>query len=113
MRLAAHVQFGLVPERRKRDRQSTALETSLHGAGTVRIPVKVVDLSSDGCRLEFRGDVPEGAAVTIALPGLDAWEASVIWSKRGTAGCRFTRPLHPSLVQRFTESADDELTPEG
>lgn len=113
MRLAAHVRFGLVPERRKRDRQSTALGTSLRGTGMVSIPVKVVDLSSDGCRLEFRGDVPEGVAVTIALPGLDAWEARVIWSKRGTAGCRFTHPLHPSLVQRFTESADDERAPEG
>ena len=101
MRIAAHVSFANDHDARRRERVPAAFGVSLRDQEKLRIAVRIVDLSTDGCRLEFGGELPEGARIAIAFPGLEAWEARVVWSKRGSAGCKFVHPMHPTLVRRL------------
>ena len=102
MRLAAEVSFIAGLDARRSQRQPSALSGSLREDGNTRIGVSVVNLSSHGCRLEFGGELPEGALISVKIPEHQPWQARIIWSKRGAAGCEFTHPLHPAVVQELS-----------
>ena len=102
MRVAAELIVDHRFDERKSDRRPSGAGAALGGEGRLKVQVRIVDISSQGCRLELSGPLPEGALVSVKVPTFEPWQARIVWSKRGTAGCQFTHLLHPAVVQRLT-----------
>ncbi|HXH53152.1 MAG TPA: PilZ domain-containing protein [Sphingomicrobium sp.] len=58
-----------------------------------------LDLSCYGFRLQDRPGLRPGKHFGVALQGLAPVTALVIWRDHDWAGCKFTTPLHPALLE--------------
>jgi hypothetical protein len=83
------------------ERHACLLEGCVREQGKPGIEAIVLNISESGCRLDSRAELEEGTRVWVRLPGLEPWEARVVWTRGGSAGCRFAQPLHPAVVQRL------------
>lgn len=75
--------------RQRTNRSAVAMEAELVRACGNKEAIAVEDLSIDGCSV--RGWFIEGDRVTIRLPRIGQFAASVRWAARGRAGLRFER----------------------
>jgi hypothetical protein len=66
--------------------------------GGTGVTVQVLDLSTEGFRVETHLELAPGADVWIRLPGLESRHAKVVWADRFRFGCAFVEPLHPAVV---------------
>ena len=69
--------------------------------GKPGVDATVLNISNSGCRLDTREPISPGARVWVRLPGLEPWEGRIMWTRGGSAGCKFVQPLHPAVVQRL------------
>lgn len=83
------------------ERHACLLEGSVREQGKPGIEAVVLNISASGCRLDTSVRFAEGTRIWVRLPGLEPWESRIIWSRGGSAGCRFVLPLHPAVVQRL------------
>jgi hypothetical protein len=92
-------------ERRAHSRIAVQLSASLRGRGQTGAPVRVVDLSIDGCRVEANGALVPGSWVWLNLPGLESLYAQIIWWHDCYGGLEFDPPLHPTVLNRLADPA--------
>jgi hypothetical protein len=90
--------------RRGLPRFALALDAWLRD-GDRRIPVKVSDLSCDGCRVEGGIFLEQATEIWLKIKGMTPFAARVAWSREGKAGCEFLTPLDEELVGRLQKSA--------
>ena len=82
---------------RKSRRFSVLLEARpSHGAA-----VRIVDISSNGCRLELPEQVPAEALARLTAEGVELPPARIIWSGGQKAGLQFSRPLDAHVLERL------------
>lgn len=93
------------PKEREAPRYPVQIEASIRKPGGVRFKVQVRDLSTHGFKIAAGADVRVGSTVWLSVPGLESLEAQVAWSDYDWAGCRFSRPLHPAVLDRFVAGA--------
>jgi PilZ domain len=84
-------------EERVAARCRVSIRANVREAGSTRIDIDVVDLSATGFRFESVYGFAIGARVFLSLPTLSPLEAVVAWRNRSSFGCRFVRPLYPSV----------------
>ncbi len=104
MKLAAEIVDG-PSEQRKAERRTTGIRSALRPRGMGSVPVQVVDISAEGCKVEVRPTPYAGSTVWLKLPGLEPWYAKVAWVGDDCAGLQFSQPLHPAVVERFVSAA--------
>lgn len=73
----------------RKDRQSVAIDAVVHRADGSSMPVKLTDVSEEGCRIEADEQFAIGEQVQIALPKLAPVRAQIRWALPGSAGTRF------------------------
>lgn len=66
--------------------------------GTMRETVEILDISVGGARVSAVAPLRTGYSVWIKLPGIEAQEARVAWTRGFESGCEFVRPLHPAVL---------------
>src|SRR6266496_988149 len=77
-------------------------EISLRAAGRNSYRVRVLDLSTDGCKVELV-DVPRiGDRMRVKFEGLELLEAEVCWIEGHTAGLKFEHHMHPAVLDLLT-----------
>lgn len=88
------------PERkgRKSERVPIELGAGLRQRGGSGVSIQIVDLSVSGFRASTHLDLEPGTDVWLRLPGLEAYQAKVAWTKGQYVGCAFERPLHPAVL---------------
>ena len=88
------------PERkgRKSERVPIELGAGLRQRGGSGVSIQIVDLSVSGFRASTHLDLQPGTDVWLRLPGLEAYQAKVAWTKGQYVGCAFERPLHPAVL---------------
>lgn len=112
----AGVVFDAVPAVQRRlsrgsARHSLATEVTLRRTGRAICRVRVLDVSSTGCRLEVvdRPNVDE--RVWLRFDGLESIEATVCWVAGFKVGLKYANPIHPAvfgeLLRRFDASQGD------
>ena len=57
------------------------------------VPVKVMDLSREGCRLETDGSLKIGERVEIQVPKYGSFPAQIRWALGNEAGAVFLEPV--------------------
>ena len=86
------------PERRRTPRLAISLSASLRERGRSAFSVRLVDISTTGCRIELWSDLPADSWVWLKLPGLEPRYSRLAWCRGGFAGVEFEAPLHEAVV---------------
>ena len=86
---------------RRCERRPVRGAVAFRRSGQHRVMVNLLDISTEGFRIETFGGVTDGAVVWVTLPGLAPMEARIVWCRKDEAGCRFVAPLHPSVLDRL------------
>lgn len=90
---------------RKFDRRLVGIEVGLRQAGRSNYRSTLIDLSPQGCKVEFVERPRSLTQVWVKLPGLEAIPATVRWVGGFQGGVEFERNIHPAvfdlLLQRL------------
>ena len=95
--------------RRQAARFALRVSASLRERGRARMPIRLIDLSSHGCRIETLAEHPLSSWLWVYVSGLEAQYARVVWRRDRYAGLEFYAPLHEGLLNRVLET-NDHLT---
>lgn len=74
-------------------RIALSIEATAREPGRVGVPVRAVDISTNGCRVELFNDGFSGSLVWLTIKGLAAQSSRILWQKDGFAGLEFLTPL--------------------
>jgi hypothetical protein len=88
---------------RKSERVSLAMGAGLRQRGGTGVSIQIMDLSVDGFRASTHLNLAKGTDVWLRLPGLEPYQARVIWAKGNFIGCAFERPLHPAVLEMIVK----------
>ncbi len=67
--------------------------------------VRIVDISSNGCRLELPREVRADALARLTAEGVELPPARVVWTGGHSAGLEFVRPLDANVLERLRSRA--------
>jgi flagellar basal body rod protein FlgF len=73
----------------RKDRHPVAIDAVVHRTDGSKAPVRLTNLSDDGCRIEADGHFIIGERVNIAIPRMGHVKAQVRWALDGSAGAKF------------------------
>ena len=74
-------------------RVDTNFEASLTDSDGHRVPVVVLDISREGCRLETDGTLRIGEKIEIEVPKYGTFPAQIRWALGHEAGAVFLEPI--------------------
>jgi hypothetical protein len=83
---------------RKSERVALEIGAGLRQRGGTGVGIQIMDLSTDGFRASTHLQLEKGSDVWLRLPGLEPYQAKVMWAKGSFIGCAFERPLHPAVL---------------
>lgn len=83
---------------RRTERIPIDAEVNLRTLGRANYRVRILDLSTDGCRVELVERPSVGDPVSIKFDGLDTLEAEVSWVEGHLAGLMFKNRIHPAVL---------------
>ena len=93
----------VAPEAKEQiERRAARLEVP--GEVALRVPghnnyhVRILDLSTDGCRVELVERPSVGDLMMVKFEGLEVMDAEVCWVEGFNAGLKFDRPIHPAVL---------------
>ena len=81
------------PERRRVPRAALRLNATIREPGRSRAGVKVIDISTHGCRIEAISGATTDSWVLLTIAGLETQYSRVAWSCHEFAGLEFATPL--------------------
>lgn len=90
---------------RKAERVTLEMGAGLRQRGGTGVAIQIMDLSVDGFRATTHLSLAKGADVWLRLPGLEPYQARVMWAKGSFVGCAFERPLHPAVLDMIVNKA--------
>lgn len=73
----------------RKDRRTVVIDAIVHDADGEETPVKLTDVSDEGCRIESDRDFRIGEEVEIAIPTGGRVKAQIRWALMGSAGAKF------------------------
>lgn len=73
----------------RKDRHEVKADAVVHRGDGSHVPVKVANISDEGCRIESREHFSIGERVTIAIPRMGTVKAQIRWSLPDSAGAKF------------------------
>jgi len=83
------------------ERIGLSLRATVREAGQNRLPVKVIDISISGCRIEFVGVPFAQDSLWITIEGCESVPARVKWQKDGFAGLQFMALFSEAVLTRL------------
>lgn len=90
---------------RKSQRVTLEMGAGLRQRGGTGVSIQIVDLSVDGFRASTHLQLAKGTDVWLRLPGLEPYQAKVMWTKGIFIGCAFERPLHPAVLDMIVKKS--------
>jgi hypothetical protein len=79
----------------RKDREDVAVDAVVQRSDGSNAPVKLTNVSDEGCRIEAEGEFRIGERLHIAIPRFGHVDAQVRWALPGSAGAQFL--TDPSL----------------
>lgn len=74
-------------------RVDTKFDASLTDSDGHKLPVTVIDISREGCRLETDGSLKIGEKIELEVPKYGTYTAHVRWALGNEAGVVFLEPV--------------------
>lgn len=91
------------PERRRAPRAALRLNATIREPGRSRVGVRVIDISTHGCRIEATSGASPDQWVLLSIAGLDTQYCRVVWQCNEFAGLEFATPLADVVLDRLLE----------
>jgi hypothetical protein len=91
------------PERRRTDRSALRLNATMRDGRNSRVRARVIDMSTNGCRIECTAPVEDDSWVWLAIAGLETQYCRVVWSCHEFAGVEFANPLSEAVLDRLLQ----------
>lgn len=85
-------------DRRRTWRVALSLSATAREVGRSKVPVRVVDISTHGCRIEVLDWSFAGSSLWLSVAGLEAKQTRVVWRKDNFAGLEFSTPLSEPVL---------------
>ncbi len=92
------------PERRRAPRAGLRLSATIREPGRSRVGVKVIDISTHGCRIEAQSGASADTWVLLSIAGLDTQYCRIVWQAHEFAGLEFATPLAEPVFDRLLQS---------
>jgi hypothetical protein len=104
--MALTAQVALIPgqDHRRASRRRVDFAGFAEHANLSGREVRITDLSVEGCRLADADTLAEGAEIWLKISDYLPQRALVAWVADGAAGCEFSIPLSPSIVDELLRS---------
>jgi len=95
------VPFADQPERRRAPRAGLRLSATIREPGRSRVGVRVIDISTHGCRIEAQSGASVDAWVLLSIAGLETQYCRIVWRAHEFAGLEFATPLAEPVFERL------------
>ncbi len=103
-------------ERRRAPRAALRLSATIREPGRSRTGVRVIDISTHGCRIEATSGASADSWVLLGIAGLETQYSRVVWRVHEFAGLEFANPIAEAVLdnllqdqKQFSESSISEL----
>ncbi|HEX6785177.1 MAG TPA: hypothetical protein VF098_11075 [Sphingomicrobium sp.] len=73
----------------RKDREAVEIDAVVHRLDGTQSPVKLTNVTEEGCRIESSSDLRIGEELAIAIPRMGQMVAQIRWALPGSAGARF------------------------
>lgn len=91
------------PERRRAPRAGLRLNATIREPGRSRVGVRVIDISTHGCRIEATAGASPDQWVLLSIAGLETQYCRVVWQAHEFAGLEFATPLAEVVLDKLLE----------
>jgi hypothetical protein len=99
------------PERRRVHRAALKLNATIREPGRSRVGVRLIDISTHGCRIETTSGFTPESWVLLSIAGLETQYCRIAWSCEEFAGLEFATPLAEPILDALLK--DHQQLPEG
>lgn len=76
------------------------------------LPVKLLDVSITGCRLETGFKLKSKEDAIIVIPGFEPLVARIVWNRDKQTGLRFVVPLHRAIAEHIYRLGNSDVVAE-
>lgn len=91
------------PERRRAERAALRLSATIREPGRSRAAVRVIDMSTHGCRIEATTGPSPDTWVLLSIAGLETQYCRVVWQFHEFAGLEFAAPIAETVLERLLQ----------
>ena len=91
------------PERRRAERAGLRLSATIREPGRSRVGVRVIDISTHGCRIEATSGASVDTWVMLSIAGLETQYCRIVWRAHEFAGLEFATPLAEPVLDRLLD----------
>ena len=93
------------PERRRANRAALRLNATMRvGGGKSRVQVRLIDISTHGCRIDCTSTVEADTWVWLNVTGLETQYCRVAWQCQEFVGLEFATPLAEAVLDRLLQN---------
>lgn len=97
-------------ERRGALRLALRLNATMRDGRNSRVRARVIDMSTQGCRIECTAPVEDDSWIWLSIAGLETQYCRVVWHCEEFIGLQFERPLSDAVFNKLL--ADQGRLPE-
>lgn len=90
-------------ERRRANRAALRLSATMREPGRGRVAVRLIDISTHGCRIEATSGANADSWVLLSIAGLETQYCRIVWHCQEFAGLEFATPLAEAVLDRLLE----------
>ena len=90
-------------ERRRVERTALRLSAMMRDGTKSRVKVRVIDMSTHGCRIECTSTVDDDSWVWLSIAGLENQFSRVVWHCQEFIGLQFEKPLSDAVFERLLQ----------
>jgi hypothetical protein len=88
-------------ERRRASRTALSLSATMREGSRSKVQVRVIDISTHGCRVQCTSAVTNDSQVWLSIAGLENQYCKVIWHCQEFVGLEFEKPLATAVLDRL------------
>jgi hypothetical protein len=88
-------------ERRRVPRAALRLSATMREAGRSRVGVRVIDISTHGCRIEATSSAAADTWLWLSIAGIETQYCRVAWQCHEFAGLEFATPIADAVLDRL------------
>lgn len=89
------------PERRRANRAALRLTATMRDGTRSKVRVRLIDISTHGCRIECSSTVAADTWLWLHIAGLETQYCRVVWHCQEFVGLEFEKPLADSVLERL------------
>lgn len=106
LQMSESVQAVVKPDERRRvPRAALRLSATMREPGRSRTSVKVIDISTHGCRIEVSSTASADSWIWLSIAGIETQYCRIAWKCQEFAGLEFATPLAEPVLERLLQGS--------